>query len=76
MNILILRYSSMGDIVLTSPVIRGLRTRFPDADIAFATKASFRNLVAWNPGLNRHFLLEHDFQAHLSVLKQFKPCIL
>lgn len=73
MNILILRYSSMGDIVLTSPVIRGLRTRFPDADIAFATKASFRNLVSCNPFLSRYFLLEHDFQEHLSELKKFKP---
>jgi len=73
MNILILRYSSMGDIVLTSPVIRCLRARFPDADIAFATKASFKSLVAFNPYLNRYFLLEHDFQQHLSELKKFRP---
>ncbi|MEY3983400.1 MAG: hypothetical protein RL160_957 [Bacteroidota bacterium] len=73
MNILILRYSSMGDIVLTSPVIRCLRARYPEAQIAFATKASFKNLVAWNPCLSNYFLLEHDFQKHLSELKQFRP---
>jgi ADP-heptose:LPS heptosyltransferase len=73
MNILILRYSSIGDIVLTSPVVRCLRKSFPEAEIAFATKTTFRNLVAYNPYLSRFFLLDRDFQHHLSELKAFKP---
>lgn len=50
-NILILRFSSFGDIVLTTPLIRALRTRFPEARIDFAVKQQFAELLQTNPHL-------------------------
>lgn len=50
-KILITRFSSMGDIVLTTPVIRALRRRFPEARIDYVTKHQFAELVQTNPHL-------------------------
>jgi heptosyltransferase-2 len=50
-KILITRLSSMGDIVLTTPVIRALRRRFSDAQIDYVTKQEFAELVQTNPHL-------------------------
>ena len=52
MKILIIRLSSIGDIVLTTPIIRCTRTAYPDAEIHFLTKKSFVSLVEHNPHLN------------------------
>jgi ADP-heptose:LPS heptosyltransferase len=56
-KILILRFSSIGDIVLTTPVIRALKQQLPDAEIHYATKLQFKSVVAANPYLDRvHYL--------------------
>ncbi len=41
--------------MLTSPALRVLRRRFPDAQIDFLTKAEFADLVRFNPNLNMTF---------------------
>ena len=51
-KILIIRMSSIGDIVLTSPLIRALRQRFPGADIDFLVRSEFAELVRHNPYLS------------------------
>jgi lipopolysaccharide heptosyltransferase II len=48
---LILRLSSIGDIILASPLIRVLRKRFPDSRIDFVVKSEFAELVRYNPYL-------------------------
>lgn len=50
-NIVILRLSSIGDITLTTPVIRALRTRFPQARIDYVVKQEFSELLQTNPHL-------------------------
>lgn len=52
MRFLILRFSSIGDIVLTTPVIRLLRKKFPDAVIDYAVKSQYEICVRHNPYLN------------------------
>lgn len=51
-NILIARLSSIGDIILTTPVIRSLRAAYPRAKISFLVKREFAHLVQYNPELN------------------------
>src|SRR6476646_8114486 len=48
MKFLIIRFSSIGDIVLTTPVIRCLKQQVPHAEIHFLTKESFNSLVENN----------------------------
>lgn len=49
---LIIRFSSVGDIVLSSLLVRALRSRFPFAQIDFVVKEEFADLVRHNPYLN------------------------
>ncbi|NTV02736.1 MAG: glycosyltransferase family 9 protein [Chlorobiaceae bacterium] len=51
-SILVVRLSSIGDVVLTTPVVQELRRAFPGARIDFCTKASFVPLLAGNPAIS------------------------
>lgn len=53
MKILVLRFSSIGDIVLTSPVVRALRQQVPGAEVHFATKPAYRGLIEPNPFITK-----------------------
>ena len=66
---LVIRFSSIGDIVLTTPVVRCLRKQFPDADIWFLTKRKFASIVESNPYLTKVITLDNDFEDTVDVLK-------
>ncbi len=66
---LILRFSSIGDIVLTTPVIRCLKTQVPNAELHFATKKSYKTLVENNPYIDKYFLLENNDNELIEQLK-------
>jgi len=53
MKILVLRFSSIGDIVLTTPVVRALKQQVPGARVHFATKPAYRGIVANNPHVDQ-----------------------
>ena len=65
---LIIRFSSIGDIVLTTPVIRCLRKQYQDAEIHFLTKQAFKNIVAHNPYINKIHTLGDSFELMLHEL--------
>ena len=65
---LIIRFSSIGDIVLTTPVIRCLRKQYPEAEIHFLTKQAFRSIVAHNPYINKIHTLGDSFELLLHEL--------
>jgi lipopolysaccharide heptosyltransferase II len=50
---LVIRLSSVGDIVLTSLAVRALRNRFPDSQIDFLVKEEYADLVRYNPAISR-----------------------
>ncbi|MBZ0263377.1 glycosyltransferase family 9 protein [bacterium] len=55
MNIAIIRLSSLGDIVLTAPAIRGLRNAFPAAKLTFVTSTPYAELAACLPEIDDVF---------------------
>ena len=65
---LIIRFSSIGDIVLTTPVIRCLRKKYPDAEIHFLTKYAFRQIIAHNPYIDKIHTLGDSFELMLHEL--------
>jgi ADP-heptose:LPS heptosyltransferase len=69
MKFLIIRFSSIGDIVLTTPVVRCLRKQMPDAEIHFLTKQVFRGIVASNPHIDKVHVLADSFELMLHELK-------
>ncbi len=48
---LVIRFSSVGDIVLSSPLVRAIRQRYPNADVDFLVKDIHADLVRHNPHL-------------------------
>jgi ADP-heptose:LPS heptosyltransferase len=69
-KILIIRLSSIGDIVLTTPVIRCLKQQLPNAEIHFLTKASFASILISNPYLSKIHPLKEDIAFTIGELKE------
>ena len=70
MKILIIRFSSIGDIVLTTPVIRCLKQQLPDAEIHYLTKYAYRAIVEYNPYLDKVHFLHDDVAPVIEDLKK------
>jgi heptosyltransferase-2 len=66
---LIIRFSSIGDIVLTTPVIRCLKKQLPDAEVHFLVKNSFRSVVEHNPYIDKLHVLAHSWELMMEELK-------
>lgn len=69
MKFLIIRFSSIGDIVLTSPVVRCLKKQVPGAEIHFLVKPQFRAVVANNPYIDKIHTLQQDWDRMIADLK-------
>lgn len=67
---LIIRFSSIGDIVLTTPVIRCLKKQVPDAEVHFLTKDSFRSVIEHNPYIDKLHVLAHSWDLMIEELKE------
>ncbi len=70
---LVIRFSSIGDIVLSSPLLRVLRARFPESQIDFVTRKEYAELVRSNQNLNRTF--EFDAGEGFEGLRKLKKTI-
>jgi len=57
-RILLVRFGAIGDILLTTPLVRALRNRHPFAQIDFATKERYAPLISANPRLSGVLTLE------------------
>jgi heptosyltransferase-2 len=69
MKFLIIRFSSIGDIVLTTPVIRCLKKQVPGAEVHFLVKNSFRSVVEHNPYIDKLHVLAHSWELMIELLK-------
>lgn len=69
MKVLLLRFSSIGDIVLTTPVIRCIKKQRPDVEIHFATKKSFAPIVQSNPYVSKVHVLVDSFSELINSLQ-------
>lgn len=66
-KILIIRFSSIGDIVLTTPVVRCLKQQL-GAEIHFLTKKSFRSIIDANPYVDRVYAIQSKPKEVLAEL--------
>jgi len=69
-KILIIRLSSIGDILLSTPFIRQIRETFPDAKIDFIVKDIYKDLLVHNPHINELYCLKlNEGRKELDDLK-------
>ncbi|MBD0368195.1 MAG: glycosyl transferase, partial [Flavisolibacter sp.] len=53
MKFLVIRFSSIGDIVLTTPVVRCLKRQLPNLALHYLTKPAFKTIVEHNPHIDK-----------------------
>ncbi|MBK9150312.1 MAG: glycosyltransferase family 9 protein [Saprospiraceae bacterium] len=68
MKVLIIRLSSAGDIVLTSPIIRCLKLQ-KNAEIHYLVKPAFAATINQNPHVDKVWLLHDDIDETIALLK-------
>ncbi len=67
---LIIRFSSIGDIVLTTPAIRCLKLQYPNAEIHFVVKKKFKSIVEHNPYIDQLHLLDDNLDELVATFKK------
>lgn len=67
---LVIRLSSIGDIVLTSPVVRGLKQQVEGAEVHFVTKDKYACVVEANPYIDKVHLLESSINSLIHKLER------
>lgn len=72
MKFLIIRLSSIGDIVLTTPVIRCLKQQVQGAEIHFLVKSQFKEVVKHNPYISKLHFYSDDKELMIAELKAEK----
>jgi ADP-heptose:LPS heptosyltransferase len=68
MKFLVIRFSSIGDIVLASPVFRCLKKQVGTAEVHLLTKHSFKAVTEANPYIDKFFYLDKAIDELISAL--------
>ena len=66
---LIIRFSSIGDIVLTTPVVRNLKQQVEGAEVHYLTKKEYVGILETNPFVDKVHVLDDSFADLLPKLK-------
>ena len=66
---LVVRFSSIGDIILTTPVVRHLKQQVEDAEIHYLTKSSYASLLEANPYIDRIHSYDGDMKSCIASLR-------
>jgi ADP-heptose:LPS heptosyltransferase len=69
-KILIIRFSSIGDIILTTPVLRCLKTQLPETEIHYLTKKAFKGILEHNPYLSKIHTIEKEVKEIAEELRK------
>ncbi len=72
MKILVVRFSSIGDVVLTTPIVRCLKEQLPNATIHFITKKNFSSIIENNPNIDKIFTIKSSINEVIDELKKEK----
>ncbi len=67
---LIIRFSSVGDIVLSSLLVRTFRSRFPDCQLDYCVKEEYASLVRFNPHISN--VIEFPKNGGFDELKRLR----
>ena len=69
MRLLFIRFSSIGDIVFTTPAIRCAKQQIPGVELHFLTKASMKAVTEANPYIDHFHYFDKDLNATIKDLK-------
>jgi ADP-heptose:LPS heptosyltransferase len=70
MRLLFIRFSSIGDIVFTTPAIRAAKQQLPGVEIHFLTKGSMKAVTEANPYIDHFHYFDKDLNSTIEELKK------
>lgn len=70
-KVLIIRFSSIGDIVLTSPVVRMVKLQYAD-EVHFVTKKAYASVVSTNPYIDKIITIDQEVTEVISKLREME----
>lgn len=70
MKLLVIRFSSIGDIVLTTPILRALKNQLPKVEIHYLTKNSFKAILDQNPFIDQLITIDQHIDEVIPRLKK------
>ena len=65
-RILIIRFSSIGDVILTTPVLRAIKEKYPDATLDFLVLDRFKDAIKGNPDIDNLLIFQKEKYKGLS----------
>jgi ADP-heptose:LPS heptosyltransferase len=71
-KILIIRFSSIGDIVLASPVFRCVKKQVPDVAVHFLSNINCKRATEHNPYIDHFFYFDHFLEKTIELLQEEK----
>ena len=66
-NLLVIRLSSLGDILLTTPLVRSIKKQYPQISISFMLKEQYKNLLKYNRNLSEVYLYKKEFSTQKNI---------
>ena len=71
MRVLIIRLSSIGDIILTTPILKQLKEKFPDIVIDFVVLKNFKDSIEGSPYIDNLILFDKKKDDGFRNIKKF-----
>ncbi|MFZ1320081.1 MAG: glycosyltransferase family 9 protein [Ignavibacteria bacterium] len=71
-KILVVRLSSLGDIILSFPLLNILRKKYPEAEIHFLTRKKFSEVIKLNPNVDKIIETDNDLSITKNKLSDEK----
>lgn len=59
-KVLIIRFSSLGDIILTTPLIRSLKNQYPNITLHYLVKENYHSALQFSPYLDKILLFNNS----------------
>ncbi|WP_281950398.1 putative lipopolysaccharide heptosyltransferase III [Nitrosophilus kaiyonis] len=70
MKILIIKFRNIGDVLLTTPLLKNLKLHFPKASIDFALNEGTEDMISLNPNINIIHIYKREKLKNLNFLKR------
>jgi heptosyltransferase-2 len=72
MKVLVVRFSSIGDIVLTTPVVRCVKHQIQNVEVHYLTKSAFKIILEKNPNIDKLWTINNSIKEVVALLKAEK----
>jgi len=71
MKILVIKFRNIGDVLLTTPLIKNLKLNYPDSNIDVLVNEGTEAMLKHNPNIHKIFTYNRSYYKSLPKLKRF-----